>query len=382
MHILYIAADYTGVHESLHRALLKDGTIQTTLYIPLNYALRERYKEDFTCGNSNCLFSSVASRWDKYFYKNRIKKVVKALLRKDLDWNKIDLIHATTCCIEGAIAYELYKLFDKPYIVAVRNTDLNAYFKYLLWEKRYFNEILLNASRVIFLSSQYKKRLLAKVLSEYRMEIELKSEIIYNGINEVFLEQNEVVKTISDSTVHIICTGAICPNKNQLGLINAISILRSKGYLCDLMIVGRGSKGDNSKYLRKVENTTSKYDWVTVLNKQSYQELISLYRKVHIFALCSFHETFGLVYAEALSQGLPLLYTKGEGFDGVYGEGKVGYNVDPNNSENIAFRLECLIKEYDTISKNIYSLRFEHFDWNKIAQKYRDLYNNILLNKN
>jgi len=42
----------------------------------------------------------------------------------------------------------------------------------------------------------------------------------------------------------------------------------------------------------------------------------------------SITETFGLVYAEALSQGLPVLYTRGQGFDRQFEEGEVGYAVD------------------------------------------------------
>lgn len=39
-----------------------------------------------------------------------------------------------------------------------------------------------------------------------------------------------------------------------------------------------------------------------------------------IFVMPSKPETFGLVYVEALSQGLPILYAKGEGFDGYFDE--------------------------------------------------------------
>ncbi|MBF1138813.1 MAG: glycosyltransferase, partial [[Eubacterium] sulci] len=37
-------------------------------------------------------------------------------------------------------------------------------------------------------------------------------------------------------------------------------------------------------------------------------ELIEEYRKADIFALLSKTESFGIVYAEAISQGLPILY--------------------------------------------------------------------------
>ena len=39
------------------------------------------------------------------------------------------------------------------------------------------------------------------------------------------------------------------------------------------------------------------------------------------------YETFGLVYGEAMSQGLPIIYSKGQGVDGYFKEGTVGYGV-------------------------------------------------------
>ena len=49
---------------------------------------------------------------------------------------------------------------------------------------------------------------------------------------------------------------------------------------------------------------------------ENKSELLGIYRSSSIFIMPSTGETFGLVYIEALSQSLPVIYTKG---DGVYG---------------------------------------------------------------
>ena len=69
-----------------------------------------------------------------------------------------------------------------------------------------------------------------------------------------------------------------------------------------------------------------------------------------IFILPSIHETFGLVYAEALSQGLPIIYTRGQGFDGHFEEGEVGYSVDCYDYEEISNKVLEIITKYETIS--------------------------------
>ena len=75
----------------------------------------------------------------------------------------------------------------------------------------------------------------------------------------------------------------------------------------------------------------------------------------------SFHETFGLVYIEAMSQGLPIIYTKGEGIDGYFKEATVGYSVNPKDVKNIVKKIEMIIHNYNKISKiyhNIYTSVF------------------------
>ena len=54
-----------------------------------------------------------------------------------------------------------------------------------------------------------------------------------------------------------------------------------------------------------------------------------------IFAMPSFNETFGLVYIEALSQNLPILYTKSEGIYKYFEEGHFGIGVEPSNIASI-----------------------------------------------
>ena len=51
-------------------------------------------------------------------------------------------------------------------------------------------------------------------------------------------------------------------------------------------------------------------------------------RSCSVFAMPSIFETFGLVYLEALSQNLPVVYTKGQGIDGMF-DNTVGIGVDP-----------------------------------------------------
>ena len=87
----------------------------------------------------------------------------------------------------------------------------------------------------------------------------------------------------------------------------------------------------------------------------------------------SIHETFGLVYAEAMSQGLPVIYTKGQGFDEQFDEGIVGYHVDCYNAKEIAYRILDVLNHYNQLSKNCVKL-CDKFHWNLITPEYINIY--------
>jgi len=103
------------------------------------------------------------------------------------------------------------------------------------------------------------------------------------------------------------------------------------------------------------------------------EELINYYRDADVFVLPSIRETFGLVYAEAMTQGLPVIYSKGQGFDRQFEEGTVGFHAESRNAEEIADRIEDIMSNYQTISENCVRLS-DRFNWSEIAKEYQRLY--------
>jgi len=90
--------------------------------------------------------------------------------------------------------------------------------------------------------------------------------------------------------------------------------------------------------------------------------------------MASFRETFGLVYVEAMSQGLPILYSKDRGFDGFYKEGEVGYSVDPEDPKTIEAGVEKILKNYQHLKSNGIK-HAKDFNWQAVAKKMWKIYN-------
>ena len=89
-------------------------------------------------------------------------------------------------------------------------------------------------------------------------------------------------------------------------------------------------------------------------------------------------ETFGLVYLEAMSQGLPLIYSTGTGIDGLFTEGEVGFAIDPDSPGDIYSAIQRIISDYQAMSKRCIKESMG-FSWENISNKYFEIYKKSLI---
>ncbi|MGX8699596.1 MAG: glycosyltransferase family 4 protein, partial [bacterium] len=103
------------------------------------------------------------------------------------------------------------------------------------------------------------------------------------------------------------------------------------------------------------------------------EELIRYYREADLFALPSHKETFGLVYAEAMSQGLPVVYTRGQGFDGQFPDGAVGYAASDRDARELAEKLLLCAENRPRLSVNALE-GAKRFNWDTTCASYVKMY--------
>jgi len=273
---------------------------------------------------------------------------------------------------DGNCARFLSKKYGIPFVVAVRNTDVNSFFKKMFFLRSRGVDILVDAKKVFFLSTTYQNTVLDNyVPSKIQRSIYDKSIILPNGINDfwldnVFCEE----KQISKGKIKLLYVGIVSKNKNISTTQRAMKLLKEKGYEVSLTVVGKIV--DKSEY----ENLKSDKD-ISFLSPKNKEELIYEYRKHDIFIMPSISETFGLVYAEAMSQGLPILYSKGQGFDGQFPNGTVGFAVACNSEIEIANSIINILDNYAKISNNC-KRYVDRFNWHSIAKQYDIIYNELL----
>lgn len=282
---------------------------------------------------------------DRLFFFPRQWKIEKKLV-ESYNLEDFDLLHAHLMLSSGYTALRMKKRYGLKYVVSVRTTDLTGFIRFPYFKKMAV-EILREASGIMFLSNSMKEQLASYFHSDkVSAWIENKSMIVPNCLEPYWAENTQKAKqrNFSDGEVRIIAVAKIRPVKNLSVAAQAVDELCKRGYHAVLTIVG---ENQNEEEYRKL----MEYTHVKLLPFMKSTELCQEYNKNDIFLLPSINETFGRVYVEAMSQGLPVLYTQNQGFDRTFPEGTVGYSVPSNAPSVIADRIEDIMHNYNQISE-------------------------------
>lgn len=282
-----------------------------------------------------------------------------------------DLIHGHTLFSDGFVAMKLAENLGIPFVVSIRNTDVNTFFRYRFNLRNIGIQILDRASKIVFISEAYREKVIRDYVPSYlKNAIESKSVVIPNGIDNLFLQSmpnvDERRAKTNSKDITLIQAGVINRNKNQIQTLNACRELITRGWSVRYKVVGEMRD-------RMLVDKLQSESFVQLYGKLSHVEMIEQYRSSDIFVMPSRTETFGLVYAEAISQGLPVIYTHGEGFDGFYPNGTVGYSVDVGDVLGTADAIEKAATNYANLRANCLRVRND-FNWRSISRSYYSAY--------
>lgn len=372
LRILHISNDFlwTKVHKNLYTQLDRLG-VRQDIFTPLRkHSNRNNNQIDFTVPGSSVLFSGVLSNYHRIFFKQKIRTLYRDLETCGVA-SDCNLIHATTLFSDGALAYELFRKYGTPYIVSVRNTDINMFLKYkphLIFLAR---KILDNAARLVFISqSNFDNFFHHPLITLFALRYWKKALVINNGIEQLWLRNRHSARR--SHAKRILFIGRFDRNKNAVRLIHAFLALRATRPGLNLSLVGSAGPHEN-----KVRQLAMRHPESIMFHGPVAPgpELIGICRASDLFAMVSHHETFGLVYVEALSQGLPVLFTEGQGIDGTFSE-NIGVGVDPASIADIQRGLAQMIDNY--ASFDISQVTLDRFDWEHIAARYLEMYQAIL----
>lgn len=377
--VLHISNDYSGstVYKNLVQELDELG-IKQIVYHPLRDLNRVGVNSvELTVSNSEIIYSPILN-WhvDRVFYPYKIYKVYKDI-QKRVDFSKIDLIHAHTWYSDGGVAYLLSKEYNIPFVCAIRSTDLNVFHEKLFYLRPFGLKIIKAAKSFFLISESYKDKLLNEPsLKKVKATLNSKIHVVPNGIDQYWLEntfnsKNDNAEDELSHRVDLIYVGTFIPRKHLL-LIQQAVIAINKEFAelsVHLNIVGGGGKHE-----KRVLELVKQFPCYFTYHGKIFDKdvLRDLYRKCNFFVMPSSSETFGLVYVEAMTQGLPILYTRGEGIDGFYSD-NIGEKISISTVDEVKSKIIKMIE-----NKNNYSIPLDliekNHNWAEIAKKYIDIY--------
>lgn len=371
MTILYLTEDYlqSKVHNNLLTTMLQqDENLKIYVLVPIRPIDEPSLEESYDKSDRLIVIKApidIPLKRYRYDFWAKIRCKVR-LIEKNIPIQEIDAIHAATLFTEGSTARALQKKYNIPYFVSVRGSDSDFYAKkmYHLWLKSC--NVIKHANALAFVTPTIKRKMMERWQYRWVRDKLDSGTIINNGIDSIWTDNLSVSPKSLNKEVNILYIGRFDSNKNVMRLIEAVKTLR-ENHLIRITLVG----GDGEEQMQVEQEVAAHSDYITYLGKiYDKQKLMQLVRTCDIFAMVSHGETFGLVYAECLSQGLPILYSKGTGFDNMYPQGHVGYGADSHSIDSIIEGLTYIIKNYSELRNHISELDFNRFCWAGIAQSY------------
>ena len=348
--------------------------IKSDIYIPCrpknipNKIVENEYYSGVYKNGDNIFEKFINILYQYEFYKKN--NSIYEDLKNRVQIKKYDVIHAHSLFENGYLAYKAKMEYGIEYVVAVRNTDVNGYFKTARHLRKIGIEIIKNAKKIIFISPSYKDFILNSFIKETDKDYIIKKcEVIPNGIDDFWIENISInnKNIVRKCEVHLIQACRIDKNKNIDTSIEIAKELRKRGINSFVEIIGDGN--EKSRLIKKY----NKLNYVKFKNKANKEDLKKYYDNSDIFIMPSKYETFGLVYPEAMSRGLPVIYSKNQGFDKYFEDGDIGYPIRYNSVEEGVKAVLSILNNYSNISCNCIENSML-FSWGKISKEYKRIY--------
>jgi glycosyltransferase involved in cell wall biosynthesis len=303
------------------------------------------------------------------FFRTKIRTVLRDLCA-NAGPTSCDVVHAHFLYSDGVVALRIKQQLGKPYIVAVRNTDVHAFMRlrpdlrWLCWD------VIEQAERVVFITPAYRELLLRRVPRRLRGLLEQKALIVPNGLARYWIDNAGARHGPHSGTLKLLYVGDFSRNKNLRNTLRAAALLNENREV-SLTLVGAG--GDGEAQIDAML-ASGRYPFVRRVGRIADRAaLAAIYRQHDMLLMPSFRETFGVVYLEAMSQGLPIVYSKGQGVDGYFEPDTVGAAVDPSDPRDIEVKIAQLAARLDRV-RPLCVEQAKSFDWSRIAASYRQVY--------
>lgn len=250
-------------------------------------------------------------------YRETIKIVADVIKEKDVDI----VISNTINVFQGAVAA---KICGRPHFWLIHEFPMDEFAYYI--------------DKIDFIDDYSQK------IFSVRGQLENKVSTLFpNRMIDSFIPYTQIqaVHTIAGKKKRIVSVGRMTERKNQLELIKAVQQLNNK----ELEIIFIGGWDDSYKkrcdeYIRR-----NKIKNIRFLGNQENPWSQLTDQDICVFP--SVMETFGLVYVEALLNGIPVIMSDNPGYKSAYQLFHFGRMYPSGNQQRLVSTIEYLLENFE-----------------------------------
>ena len=287
-----------------------------------------------------------------YIFNKRMDKLYKEIVKKE---GKVDVIHAHSALWGGIAASYIAKKYNIPLVITEHSS-----LKYSEYLKDSYRKFVYNAynlaDEIIVVGNGLKKE-----MEDYTSN---HITVIPNLIDLSTFNYNNNPK-INNRKIRLFSLAYLVKGKGMDLLISAFNkSLKDKNV--ELIIGGDGAERSSLENMVKDFKLENQISFKGALSRKEVAKEMEL---CNGFVLVSEHETFGVVYIEAMAMGKPVLATNNGGAEDIVKE----YNGMLAVNRNVQSIAECLL---DFINK------IPVYDSDLIRKKCIETYSEEVIVKN
>jgi len=308
------------------------------------------------------------------FLGERIYKRIKNLIRELYRDFKFDVIHAHHAFLPGYAGMKIAQEYKKPLVVTIHGGDFYETIFRNEKLKNHIEKVLNFSTKIIVVSNKLKE------IGERKLKISPdKFVMISNGINqeEVFKGKTNLLRKYKDKKI-ILSVSFLIKRKAIDFNLRAIAKLKEKYPDLLYLIIGDGAERKKLEKLAKKLKIDNYVKFLGQLPNNKVKEYMSI---CNIFCLPSYNEAFGMVYAEAMASGKPVIGCWGEGCEDFVKNRETGILVKPQNVNSLVEAIDLLLsnpRRAEEIGERAKRLILENYTYDKVIKKLIGVYNQII----
>lgn len=244
---------------------------------------------------------------------------------------------------------------------------------------------ILNRSDAVILQAE---SLRIKILQHYMVDFE-KLFVIFPGVDtEVYnAKPAKYDNKITLKKNAVITVSRMVPNKGLDRLLDALNHIKNR---VDFhLYMGGGGKSEfkseeEREFEIKILHLIKLYrmeKMVTILGHIPAELLPVYYRKADILTFPSRYEPFGITPLESMACGTTSIVSSTAGCREIIVDGLNGYIINPHDRKALGELILKLLKDHKLrkkLSENAAFTIKEHYSWDKVVEKFIDLYKSLL----